>query len=594
MRFVSALVLVPALLALSLPARADIAPGETVVDGILADITPAGLDFIEVQVPYLIPTDMLEVDDVYDSTSFGWCNVDIAVTNIAPDMEILDVDIIPEPGRIVIDTDILVWINSEWDPINLDLDIDGFLCDLASSNCDLWIDPFTVNAQISLELYITDPGNGDPPIADAVVTLTHDLDSALSSDKIHIANCGLGTLNDILALIGIDLVGLVINYAAGDLFAMLDEDLPLMIEEMIEENFGEASYNDTIDILDVPFDVNVGVHDIEFDYAGVRVLVNSSFDAPPADCIAPYDPGGSPETNNPPPDMDGAATHHMAAYLSDDATGAALYSLWRGGVMCYTVDPAEMGFPLDTSFIALMLDEEDRWELERVWLNEGASMVLATLPKRPPEVSPNGPNDINATVEDLGIEFFANTQDRLARIMTIDADVDAGVDLVAPGDGSIAIEVDIDTGDLNPEVVYNEFVPHLSSQVESNFSDIMSGLLDTILGAVVDLDNLAFGPMLFAGMGLSHIETEAAGPAEDWLAVYATADILDPEGVGDLGCGEDGGCDGGCDQGCQDESCQSSCEVDRGRLRPVGAVATGNAVLAALCIGMIAYHRRRR
>ena len=594
MRFLPRLTLIFALLLVAAPARADYAPGETVIDGIQADITPAGLDFIEVQVPYLIPTDLLEVDDVYDSTSFGWCDVDIAVENIAPDMEILDVDIIPEPGRIVIDTDILVWINSEWDPINLDLDIDGFLCDLASSNCDLWIDPFTVNAQISLELFITDPGNGDPPIADAVVTLTHDLDSALSSDKIHIANCGLGTLNDILALIGIDLVGLVINYAAGDLFAMLDEDLPLMVEEMIEENFGEAYYNDTIDILDVPFEVTVGVHDIQFDHAGVRVLVNSAFDAPPADCIAPYDPGFSPETANPAPAMDGSATHHMAAYLSDDSTGAALYSLWRGGVMCYTVDPAEMGFPLDTSFIALMVDEEERWELERVWLDEGSSMVLGTLPKRPPEVSPTGPNDINATVEDLGIEFYANTLDRMARIMTIDADIDAGVDLVAPGDGSIALEVEIDTADLNPEVVYNEFVPHLSSQVESNFSEIMSGLLDTILGAVVDLDNLAFGPMLFAGMGLSHIETEAAGPAEDWLAVYATADILDPEGVGDLGCGDEGGCDGGCDEGCADESCESSCELDSGRLRPVSAVATGNAVLAALCIGVIAYHRRRR
>ncbi len=593
MRLFAASLLAAALLLAALPAAADIGPGETVVDGIQADVTPAGLDFIEVQVPYLIPTDLLEVDDVHDSSSFGWCDVDIDVTNIKPDMNILGVDIVPEPGRLVINTDIQVWINTEWDPINLNLDIDGFLCDLASSNCNLWIDPFTVNAAIALELYITDPGNGDPPIADAVVTLTHDLDTALTTDKIHIADCGLGTLNDILSLLGIDLIGLVLDYAAGDLFAMLDEDLPQMVEELIEENFGEAYYSDTVDLLDVPFDITVNVHDIQFDYAGVRVLANSSFDAPAAECVAPYDPGGSPETNNPAPAMDGAAPHHMAAYLSDDATGAALYSLWRGGVLCYTVDPAEMGFPLDTSFLALMIDEEDRWELERIWLDEGGAIMISTLPKRPPEVSPQGPSDVNATIEDLGLEFYANTQDRMARIMTIDADIDAGVDLVAPGDGSIAIEVDIDTEDLNPEVVYNEFVPDLSSQVEANFSEIMSGLLDTILGSVVDLDNLSFGPLLFAGMGLAHIETEAAGPAEDWLAVYATADILDPEGVGDLGCGEDGGCDGGCDEGCQDESCNQSCDLDQER-KPVSAVFLGNSVLAALCLGIIAYHRRRR
>ena len=53
MRFVAPPFLAAALLMATLPARADIGPGETVVDGIQADITPAGLDFIEVQVPYL-------------------------------------------------------------------------------------------------------------------------------------------------------------------------------------------------------------------------------------------------------------------------------------------------------------------------------------------------------------------------------------------------------------------------------------------------------------------------------------------------------------------------------------------------------------
>ena len=570
-------------------AAADIGPGETVVDGILLDVTPAGLGFLEAQVPYMVP-DELPMDDVDTSSSFGWCDMDIDVTGMNVFLELNTVDIVPQTDTLSISVNLNVWVNTEWDPFNVDIDIDGFLCDLASSNCDLWVEPVNITATLLVSMQIIDPGNGDPPYLDATVPPpSHNLDSALTSDRIQLDGCTLATINDLLGYVGIDLVDLILDYAADDLYAFLEEDLPEEVESAIEEGFSEASYQDTVDLLDVPLDVSVVPHDIDIQPGGIRVMLNSTFDAPQARCVAPFDPGHSAYTNNPPPTLDAAATHHAAGLLSDDAIASALYALWHGGVLCYDVDPAELGFPLDTSFLSLMVDEEDQHLLNRVWLDDSAPISIVTLPKNPPAVLFNGTHDMDPVIEDLGLQFFVEVQDRKARVVTIDADVNVGVDLTAPGDGSIGVEVEVDTENLDPVVSYNEMAPDLNSQIEANFSDIMSGLLDTILDSFLNPDDLQFGPMLFGGMGLAPIDGAAAGNAGDYLGIYPTMDILDPSAVGDLGCGDEGG-EGGCSGGC-DESCSSSCDVVAAR--SVRALWTGNLALIGACLGALWWQRRR-
>ncbi len=578
-----ALMLAPAV------ARADIGPGETVVDGILADVTPAGLDFLEEQVPYLVPSEM-PIDDVNTTSSFGWCDLNIDITGMNVFLQMNSVDIVPQTDVLSVQVNLNVWINSQWDPFNVDLDIDGFLCDLASQNCNIWIEPINVTATLLVSMEIIDPGNGEPPYLDATVPPpSHNLDTALTSDKIELDGCSLDTINDLLGYIGIDLIDLVLDYAAGDLYAMIEEDLPGEIETMIEEGFESAAFEDTVDLLDVPLDVSVVPHDILIDPAGLRIMMNTTFDAPAAECVAPYDPGGSPFTDNPAPDMDSAATHHAALFASDDSLASALYAFWRGGILCYDVDPAELGFPIDTSFLALMVDEEDRHLLERVWLEQPSAMMIRTLPKNPPELLYNGTHDMDPLIEDLGLEFYADVQDRKAHVVTIDADVSVGVDIVAPGDGSFGVEIEIDTENMDPTVSYNEMAPDLNSQIETNFSDIMSGLLDTVLDSFLNPEDLVWGPLLFAGMGLSSIDVAPAGPAGDYLGIYPTLDILDPAGIGDLGCGDEGGGEGGCG-GCEgEEGCESSCDV-RGQRN---AIFTGNLLLLGACLGVLAWHRRR-
>ncbi len=577
-----------AMLILPRAGRADLPPGAPVEDGILADVTPAGFDFIESIAPALLPEEM-DLDPMQSSQELFWeCDLDLAIDNMKVYFELNSLDIVPGSDTLRVDIDMDVWLNTQADPVSLGLDFDGFFCSWVSQTCYLWTDPFNVVAQMYISMEIVDPGNGDPPYLDATVPPpTHNLDTALTSDEINLDGCTLSDINDILSWLGIDLVDLLIDQAAGDLVTFIEEDLPAQVETAIEDAFDSATIVQEMDVLGVPLSVELVPGDIDITADGMRILYDGAFDAPPAVCVEAYDPGGSTLTEGPLPPMDGSATHHAAAYVSDDLLAAALYTVWRGGVLCYVIDPADMGFPLDTSFIALMVDEEDRHLVERLWFGESEPIALRTVPKNPPGVDIPGPHDVNAYVEDMGIEFYAMTQDRLARVVTVDVDIDAGVDITAPGDGSMSVGVVVDADHMDPVVSYNEFVPDLSPQIETNFGDIMSGLLDTILDGM--LGDLTFGPMLFAGIGLTSLDIAPAGSADDYLGAYMQLGVIDPAAMEDLGCGEGGttGCEGGCDS----ESCNSSCDV-QGRHLGRG-LWTGNLLLLSGCLAFLVYKRRR-
>ncbi len=569
----------------------DLLPGEPVENGIIADITPAGLDFIESLAPSLVPAEM-PLDPITMNDEIYWeCDLNLTVGNMIVHLELNSIDVVPQTDTLRIDVNLDVWISTEWDPTYIDMDFDGWTCLMWDQTCYMWTDVITVTATLYISAEIIDPGNGDPPYLEATVPPpTHNLDSALTSDNIVLDGCDLATINEVLAFFGLDLIDLIIGEAAGDLFAFIEEDLPTTIEEGLEDAFDSATISEEMDVLGVPVAIDLVPNDFIIANEGIRVAFNGAFDAPLAACVEPYDPEGSPFTDGPAPVMDGAATHHAGAFVSDDLINAALYTFWRGGIMCYVVDPAEMGFPLDTSFLALMADEEDRWMIERLWFGDSAPIAIRTVPKTVPVADFNGANDLNPVMEDLGLEFYAFTQDRLSRVMTVDVDVTAGVDLVAPGDGSIAVEVSVNTEDLSPTVSYNEFVPDLGEQIEENFNEIMSGLLDTILDGF--LSDLTFGPMLMMGIGLSSLDVAPAGANNDWLGAYANIDVLDPEGMGDIGCSEDGGvgCESGCEDGCS-EDCDSSCDVNqRQRVRSLWA---GNMMLLSVCLGVVVYYRRR-
>ena len=617
------------LLLLAGVARADIGPGEVVEDGAIADITLAGLDFAEAQASMFIPSELTMEDMILDEEPFIGCTMHVEVYNLAVHTSLYSLEVTPLEDTLQVDVTVHVWINSQWDPLLLYLDGGDFLCWGINAECDVWTDVMTVTAQLQLALEVIDPGNGDPVYLDASVpSFTHNLDTAIDSSAIQL-DCLLGTLIDFLGLLGVDVLGLIIDSAMADLYTQIEE-LPQTIEEAVEDGFDQVQYSDTLDVAGVPLDIDLTPHDIVIQPEGVRLMMNGAFDAPLAECVEAFDPGGSPFTDNPMPELDGTETYHVRALLADDLVASALYAVWRGGVLCYTVDPAELGFPLDTSFVALMADEEDRPLLERIWLDEPQPILLRTVPQNPPEVDFAGAHDLDARVEDLGLDFFAMTQDRMARVLTVDVDVDAGIGLVAPGDGTLEVEVEVDAENLDPVVSYDEFTGDLSEQIEQNFGDIMSGLLDTVLGTF--LGDLAFGPLQIAGLGIAQLDVGPDGDALDYLGAEATFGLVTPECEGnlsafgcsdstDIGCGgeQDMGCSGGCDSGCSGDdddsasgvpgddddsaadpcSCQSSCSdgscgssCDLRRTRAQG-VFTANVLLISACLGVLGLMRWR-
>jgi len=431
---------------------------------------------------------------------------------------------------------------------------------------------------------------------DALVsTPEHNLDQAFNSDGIQLSGCLLATINDILGFFGTDLVAAMIDEQIGDLFASLEQELPGQVETAIEDGFGSASLDETMDVAGVPVDLLLEPRDVMIEPEGVRVLMNAAFDAPPAACVAEYDPGSFYYEESPYPAVDAQATHYAAAFVADDLINGAMYALWRGGVLCYLLDPADLGFPLDSSFFGAMVDEEHAWVMERIWMGEAQPIAIQTLPRSIPELIYDGQHDIEFAADDMGLGFYAFTQDRMARIFTVDVDVSAGLDVTAVGDGSLALDVALDTESLAPRVSDTEFAPQYTDEIEANFTELVLGLLDLAMDSL--LGDLTVGPFDVGGVGLTYLSLEPAGPGDTYMAAYLGMDVVNPAASCDMGCGEEGcaggeeGCAGG--EGCVGEegSCEGTCSQSR---RGRGARAgVANAALFLACLGVIWWHRKR-
>jgi hypothetical protein len=289
--------------------------------------------------------------------------------------------------------------------------------------------------------------------------------------------------------------------------------------------------------------------------------------------------------------------------VSQDLFDAALYTVWRGGLLCYTVDPSELGIPLDTSLLALMVDAEDQDAVNRVWPDEAQPLMIATRPTEPPYLRYAGQHDLMVEVQHMGLDFFALTQDRQARVMGMGLNADAGVDLEALGDGSLAIDVALDPAQLQPVVIYDELVAEVSDQIEANFAGLIADMLDPLLEGLIG--DLAVGPFSMGGIGVTHLEIVPAGPTGGYMGAYLSAGVVDPTAsceLGVVGCDEGGGGCGeggcgqvaGCEEGCGEEgSCEEgSCELAPARRRARG-IWLGNALLLLACLGVIAAHRLR-
>ncbi len=522
-------------------AAQDLHPPGAVIEGAVhADITPGGFDAITALLPALVPTG-LEIPAVGDSYEgvFGQCwlgGYEYSLTNGAVDIAITSASLVPQSGYLQLDADMEIAVNSEASPLNLLLAVECI-----ETDCDAWVSPFSANISTTLALQVT--GSGSSRQLDAqvgTINLTH----GLSSSNIVIDDCWIGTVEDVLGFFGLSIFDLILPLVEDQLAGAVADFGP-EIEALIEESFASLTISETIDLAGSEATLELYPSAVDIQPAGVRLTLDGSMSSvAPADCVADYDMGGSLMTANEPPGLGTAPAEigsdfHAGILISDDFGNQALYSAWRGGLLCYTLDEnADIGIPITTSLLGLLAGDS----FDELFPTS-APMVLQTRPKAPPTLEFSGEHDLGIEVEQLGLEFYAELDNRMARVLAVDLDALAGVDLELDGaTGALAINVALSGEDVIPSVTHNEFVPDASAEIEAQFSGVFDSLVGSLIGGLVG--DLAFNLPSIEGLGLTSLETAAAGPAGDWLGAYAT---LGPVSYTSAGCGEDGG---GCDMGC--------------------------------------------
>lgn len=516
------------------------------------DVTPAGFDALGGVVPALAPDD-LPVDGISESYSglLDQCwlgGYEFEVAELLIGLTFGDISITPNTGYLDINLQLFVNVNSASAPFSMYLE-----AECIGDDCDAWVDPFEVNVATTMAIDIADDPEGNPTLDATIGELSFEYD--LTGDDVTIESCALGTIIDILDFIGIDLVDLILPSVSGALDDAV-ADLAPELEGTLEDAFAAAVIEQELDLAGTTVMINARPGDVTIRPDGMRISMNGSSEATSTnDCVAEWDDGTfealtgeTPALGDAPEGISG--DYAAGLYLADEFGNQLLYTLWRSGLLCYTVDE-ELGFPIDTSILGLLAGEafNDLFP-------DAKPMVIETRPEYAPTLKFNGTNDMNIDVQDLGLDFMAELDHRDARVLAMNLAVDAGVGLNFDGEtGQLAVEIDLGEDAIDATVRSNDFVPDASDTIEASFGNVFNGLVGGLLGDA--LGDLNFAVPGLSGIGLTQLSFAPAGPEQDWLGGYAWLGEVSYESTG---CAEDGS--GGCadtdDAGCGGGGCAST------------------------------------
>lgn len=540
---------IPVVLLLAAPlAFAELSPGEEISPAAFIDLTTDGLDAAGEIVPALLPSTFdvpdIETDEI-DRNWYGDYGYYYSVTNVWIGIGIDDVNIEPGSGVLNLTADGEVWANTSSDQGNVYLEACVVGC-FDAADCGLYVDPFPVDISTSIALEVVDDGTTDPYLDATVGSIYLTLD--WSNDDVHL-DCWIGTVDEILDYIGLSPVDYVLGMAE-DMVADELDSLRADLEATIEDAFSSAFISEELDLNGVPLTLELAPSDIEITSEGLRLTTKGSASAPMHDCIAEYGITGSLETTTADPsitDIPAALTFdpHAGLLLSDEFLNQLTFAAWYGGVLCYEVDESVMPISLDTTLLTLMSDE-----IYGDLFPEAVPMQIITRPAKPPTIDPAGTHDVEIEIEELGIDFYGELDDRMVLVLGVDLATDVGVDLdFDDSTGALNAAIDFDTSAIDTTVRHNEFAPGEDDTLSAAFGNLLDAVVGPLIGDM--LGGFSFDLPAFSGMGLTGLETEPAGAGEDWLGVYATLGEVTygSDSSGCLGDGGDSGCDSGCSAG---------------------------------------------
>ncbi len=539
-----------ALLAL-LPASAwaERPPGAIIPSAVAIDVTQAGFDrFIPIADSFI--PDSFQMDVVVQETTFpsfqaadcdnNFC-YEYSVTNLDAQVDLLNPDLTLGYGVIEFSAVLDVTVNSAANPMEVYFrGAEGLLGWIDfEQDCDLWIDPFQVPVSGAIQVNYNTFNN---QVTVDILPVQYDL-SALNSDTVRLDDCATATITEIADSFGYDLIQMVIDQIlpmVDDQVDALVSDLDAQLEPLLQDAVDAATIGVSFDVLGVPLDIDIAPEDVQVTPDGLRILLAGSIDAPADDCVLPYGIEGSLETPSVPDPVGvtppGLPAHHTAVQADDDLINQGLFAIWNGGLMCWTIDSSMENLPIaiDTNLLGLMAPGvfDDLFP-------ENSPMVMQTRPTQPPVATLDGPNDIDIALTDFGLDFYAELDGRMTRLMQVELATQAGANVdFDPATGAITLDIDFDTSQIQAEVVYNELRPDANATIASS----LLGIVDTLVGPQLEglLASQTFPLPAFEGYGLTNANVSPAPGAPDRLGVYGN---IGPVPYTGTGC-EGGGCDG--------------------------------------------------
>lgn len=597
-----------------LPPSGDVRPA------VYVDVTERGFGQIEALLRPFIP-ESIPIDNagLVQGGSFGsdflGANYNFGVENLKVRPEIQSLDVDPEPGvcrfrqdgstipgngRLEIDANVLVSLNSFSDPayayLDASISVLFFDLDVLSEDCNIVIDRKPVTASIDLMMggrqnpitcFYNDLGLTDCPISPVLLDpIRPELGEVCPCVVPDVAfenfewTLGIQDIDD-LELDCSGFISLVIDIAGFfniDPVEILVESLTPTIdaeaakaiadvEPQIEEALGALTISESFDLLGNSVQVDFCPTGIDIDDRGLRIQLDGGIDGGtlPHPCVAEYDPGGSlvtvpiadpryPELGNTGVPFD----EEIDALVNDDFANQALYALWRQGLLCQRLDAETL--PIDdlpVSFDSTLLNLISAQQFAEFFPEgEAKPLLISTRPEKPPEVrTVQAGSDGLAVlqIENLGLDLYAELDGRFARFVALNLDAQAGIDATFDGQtGNIAGIVDFDTESVTTEVVFNDLKPSANDAVVNGFATIFDQLAGPLINDL--LGNLSFPVPSIGGVGVQSAIVETAGPIRDFIGVFGTVGVV-PYGDGSLGgCdlfgGGGGGAGGGCDTGC--------------------------------------------
>lgn len=537
-------------------------PGAPIESALCADITEEGVTFLLEQVTGILPAELvvgtIPPQQIVDAFI---CTLDFWLENVVVHMQIDSLWAEGTPEALEIVAEVTIQLNDEANPANMVFD--GCM----NYVCLLHTDAVQVELRLPVSMALSADEVGDPFIDVTIHELTHDIESAMGG-AIHLTGCAIGEINEFLdTWLNFNAFDLVIGQLVAEVDTQIAEQIgPL--EVTVEEGLRALFIPETeLDVLDATLTYELAPTLVEHNEHGLRLVLGGSLDASPADCILPFEDPGSPLTVSGLPAMaettpQSALGYHAGALVADDFLNQALYAAWRGGVLCYSA--SDLGsLQLTTTYLGLLLGLENAERLAELVGPGESPIIIRTVPERQPLAVLDGPHDVDILVEGLNIEFYITMADRFVRLASIAIDVGVGINVFVDETDALALDIILDTDNLNPRITYNEIAPDLNEALETNFPGFLTTVIDSVAGSL--LSGMAFALPTFAGMGLFELMVENAGVDPSLLDFLGAFAVLGESsgGVSSGGCDScgTGGCDaagcGGCtDSGCSDlEGC---------------------------------------